>query len=188
MFGLRRIFVYNVFMENATDILPSTTTPSVQGMSDADGVVFAPQAAPPAVTVERTWIHILKYVFFAAGAGIIQVAVFTLLNEVVHLEYWLSYLVALACSVLFNFTLNRKYTFKAANNVPLAMTLAFLFYLPFAPYSTWLEHYLTGKAWNEYLVLLVNMVQNLILEFLWYQFVVFRKNNKEKLTYTASKK
>lgn len=117
----------------------------------------------------------LKYVLFAASAGIIQIGTFALLNETLHLNYWVSYLIALVLSVLWNFTLNRRYTFKSANNVPKAMLLVFLYYLVFTPLSTWLEHYLTDVcAWNEYLVTLLNMVINLVTEFLYQRFVVFK--------------
>ena len=130
---------------------------------------------------KKSFIMILKFLCFSIGAGVIQLIVFTIFNEAWHLNYWISYVIALTCSVTFNFTLNRKFTFRAANNVPLAMFLAFLLYVPFTPYSAWLEDHLTRLGWNEYLVLFLNMVQNLILEFLWYKFVVFRKNNKEKI-------
>lgn len=119
----------------------------------------------------------LKYVLFAASAGIIQIGTFALLNETLHLNYWVSYLIALVLSVLWNFTLNRRYTFKSANNVPKAMLLVFLYYLVFTPLSTWLEHYLTDVcAWNEYLVTLLNMVINLVTEFLYQRFVVFKNS------------
>ena len=139
----------------------------------------SPGASDKKTTSKKSFIMILKFVCFSIGAGVIQLIVFTIFNEALHLSYWISYVIALACSVAFNFTLNRKFTFRAANNVPLAMFLAFLLYVPFAPYSAWLEDHLTNLGWNEYLVLIINMVQNLILEFLWYKFVVFRKNNKD---------
>lgn len=123
-------------------------------------------------------IQIIKFVFFSIGAGIIQMTSFTLMNEVIFIGmYWVSYLIALTLSVLFNFTINRKFTFKSANNVPKAMFLAFLFYVPFAPYSTYLTDVLTiNYGWNEYLVVFVMMVQNLILEYLWCRFVIYRKS------------
>ena len=112
---------------------------------------------------------------FSASAGIIELAVFTLLNELIGLPYWLCYLVALAASVLWNFTLNRKFTFQSANNVPRAMLLVALFYAVFTPLTTWLEHVLTmGLGWNEYLVTGINMALNLITEYLYDRFVVFR--------------
>lgn len=118
----------------------------------------------------------IKYVLIAASAGIIQFGSFTLLNEVFRLDYWLSYLIALVLSVLWNFTFNRRYTFKSASNVPKAMTLVFAYYCVFTPLSTMLEHYLTTKlGWNEYLVTLINMLLNLATEFPYQRFFVFRK-------------
>ena len=118
----------------------------------------------------------MKFALVSASAGIIQIVGFTLLNEIFHLPYWVSYLVALVLSVLWNFTINRRYTFKSAGNVPLAMLLVALYYAAFTPATTWLEHYLAGiRGWNEYLVTAMNMLLNLVTEFLYQRFVVFRK-------------
>ncbi|MBQ0100256.1 MAG: GtrA family protein [Lachnospiraceae bacterium] len=116
----------------------------------------------------------LKFVLFSASAGIIQIASFALFNEVFHLEYWLSYLISLVLSILWNFTFNRKFTFQSAKNVPQAMFMVFLFYVPFTPLTTLLEKYLTGIGWNEYLVTGINMALNLSLEYLWDRYVVYR--------------
>lgn len=135
------------------------------------------------LTPKQTAIQILKFVLFSCGAGIIQTLTFTLMNEVFNWHYWVSYLIALALSVLYNFTVNRRYTFKSANNVPIAMLLVALFYCAFTPYSVWLTDFLTvKKGLNEYLVLFINMAQNLTLEFLWCRFVVYRKSmNSNKI-------
>lgn len=125
-------------------------------------------------TARENAVQLLKFTLFSLGAGIIQMLTFALLNEGLHLPYWVSYLIALVLSVLYNFTVNRKFTFKSAASVPKAMALVALFYLAFTPYSTWLTDYLTGLTLNEYLVVFINMVQNLILEFLWCRFVVYR--------------
>ena len=110
----------------------------------------------------------VKFALFSASAGIIEIAVFALLNELLRLPYWLSYLVALASSVLWNFTLNRKFTFQSANNVPKAMLQVALFYAVFTPLSTLLEHFLTEKlGWNEYLATGINMALNLVTEYLY---------------------
>ena len=117
----------------------------------------------------------VKFTLFSISAGLIQIGSFTLLNELFHLDYWVSYLAALVLSVLWNFTLNRRYTFHSANNVPVAMLKVALFYAVFTPASTWLEHWLTtGCGWNEYLVTAINMVLNFVLEFLYDRFYVFR--------------
>ena len=117
----------------------------------------------------------VKFTLFSISAGVIQIGSFTLLNELFHLDYWVSYLAALVLSVLWNFILNRRYTFHSANNVPVAMLKVALFYAVFTPASTWLEHWLTtGCGWNEYLVTAINMVLNFVLEFLYDRFFVFR--------------
>lgn len=120
-------------------------------------------------------IRSVKFILFSASAGIIQVLSFTLMEELLHFPHWLSYLVALILSVLWNFTLNRKFTFHSANNVPVAMLKVAGYYLVFTPLSTWWTAALTGPAigWNEYLVLIGTMLINFATEFLFDRFVVF---------------
>ena len=119
----------------------------------------------------------VKFLLFSMSAGAIQLGSFTLMNEVWHFPYWVSYLIALVLSVLWNFTLNRKFTFKSANNVPIAMLKVAGYYAVFTPLSTMLEHYLTMTlGWNEYLVTFINMFLNLVTEFLFQRFFVFGKS------------
>ena len=100
------------------------------------------------------------------------------MEEILQLEHWLSYLVSLVLSVLWNFTLNRKFTFHSANNVPIAMMQVTLFYLVFTPLSTWWTAVLTGESmgWNEYLVLVMTMIVNFVTEYLYDRFIVFGKS------------
>ena len=122
-------------------------------------------------------LRAVKFTLFSISAGLIQIGSFTLLNELLHLRYWLSYLIALVLSVLWNFTLNRKFTFKSAANVPVAMFKVACYYAVFTPLSTLLEDRLTmGLGWNEYLVTAINMVLNFVTEFLYQRFFVFGKS------------
>ncbi len=123
---------------------------------------------------KQNLMQTLKYVLIAASAGIIQAASFALFEEVLHLPYWPSYLIALILSVLWNFTFNRKYTFHSTSNLPKAMLLVFLYYLVFTPLSTWWGDLLTGAGWNDYLVLALTMIINLVTEFLFQKYVVFK--------------
>ena len=119
----------------------------------------------------------IKFVLFSISAGVIEIVTFTLLNELTQLSYWPCYLTALILSVLWNFTLNRKFTFKAANNVPIAMLKVFAYYLVFTPITTAGGNYLVESLhWNEYLVTALNMVLNLSTEYLYDRFVVFGKS------------
>ena len=118
----------------------------------------------------------VKFVLLSMSAGLIQLGSFTLMNEVFHWPYWVSYLIALILSVVWNFTLNRKFTFKSVANVPIAMLKVIGFYAVFTPLSTWLEDVLAGQlGWNEYLVTLINMFLNFVLEYLYWRFFVFGK-------------
>lgn len=125
---------------------------------------------------KREFLRTVKFVMFSLSAGVIQIIADAVCNELIHLEPWLSYLVALILSVLWNFTLNRKFTFCSANNVPIAMLKVACFYLVFAPLSTWWTKVLTSPAygWNEYLVLVITMAINLVTEYLYCKYFVFR--------------
>lgn len=117
----------------------------------------------------------IKFLLFSVSAGLIEIVAFALFHEVFHLQYWVCYLSALVLSVLWNFTLNRRYTFQSANNVPIAMTKVFCYYLIFAPSSTFLGNWLTQKLlWNDYVVTAINMILNFVTEFLYDRFYVFR--------------
>ena len=123
---------------------------------------------------QTAW-QVVKFALFSVSAGIIQLGAFALLDEVFHLPYWLAYGIALVLSVLWNFTFNRRYTFRSDMNVPRAMTLVFLFYVVFTPLSTWIGNVLTEGGANEYLVLAGTMVVNFGTEYLYQRFVVYRK-------------
>ena len=115
----------------------------------------------------------VKFTLFSISAGIIQIGSFALL-EIFIKDYWIPYLVSLILSILWNFTLNRRYTFKSAANVPVAMAKVFGFYLVFTPLSTYLGDLAEGVGINDFMILIVTMLANFVLEFLFCKFVVFR--------------
>ena len=122
-------------------------------------------------------LRAVKFAVFSISAGLIQIGSFTLMNEVFRWKYWICYLTALVLSVLWNFTLNRKFTFKSAANVPVAMLKVAAYYAVFTPLSTLLGNWLVETAgWNEYLVTALNMLMNFVTEFLFQRFVVFGKS------------
>jgi putative flippase GtrA len=125
---------------------------------------------------EEIW-RSFKFLLFSISAGIIEIGSFSLLTELTQWSYWPCYLIALILSVLWNFTLNRRFTFRSANNVPLAMLKVFGYYLVFTPASTILGNYLAETLlWNGYLVTGINMILNLVTEYLFQRFVVFGKS------------
>ena len=148
----------------------------------------------------------IKFALFSASAGIIQVLTFTLLSEVVvklpamqsamesnatfarimQNEYGPMYLTALILSVVWNFT------FKSAANVPVAMLKVFAFYLVFTPISTLLGNYFTAKFADvsaiNYIVLGLTMATNMITEFLYDKFVVFRGQENTAVSKKDKKK
>lgn len=128
------------------------------------------------LTKKESRAQVIKFTLFSISAGLIETGVFTLLNELTHWSYWPCYLIALICSVVWNLTLNREFTFKSANNVPLAMMKVFGFYCVFTPLSTWWGAALTDAGWNEYVVLIGTMAVNLTTEFLYDRYFVFRNS------------
>ena len=120
------------------------------------------------------FLRTVKFTLFSVSAGIIQVVADALCNEVLHFVPWLSYLIALVLSVLWNFTLNRKFTFQSANNVPVAMIKVACFYLVFTPLSAWVGQIAETAGWNGNLVQILTMLANFVLEFLYFKFFVFR--------------
>lgn len=124
-------------------------------------------------------IRTLKFTLFSVSAGIIQILSYTLMVEVFHWDNehkltWLSNLISLILSVLWNFTFNRKFTFKSAANVPIAMLKVAAFYAVFSPVSALCTKFLSGKGWNEYLIEAIFMVLNLVLEYFYQRFFVFK--------------
>ncbi len=129
----------------------------------------------------NTTLQMIKFTLFSISAGIIQVLSFTIFNELCHWQYWPSYLTSLILSIIWNFTFNRRYTFKSAANIPVAMAKLFGFYLVFTPVSTYLGHIAEGGGVNEYIVLGLTMASNFVLEFLFSKFVMYRgqENTRE---------
>ena len=119
-------------------------------------------------------MQVIKFVLFSASAGIIQTLAFTVLTTLTTWAYWPKYLIALLLSVLWNFTLNREFTFKSASNVPAAMAKVLAFYCVFTPLSTWWGNEMSHSGLNEYLILFVTMGVNLTTEFLYQRFFVFK--------------
>ncbi len=115
----------------------------------------------------------IKFTLFSISAGVIQIGSFALL-EIFVKDYWIPYLISLVLSILWNFTLNRRYTFKSAANVPVAMAKVFGFYLVFTPLSTYLGNLAEGYGVNDFLILIVTMLANFVLEFLFCKLVVYR--------------
>lgn len=113
---------------------------------------------------------------FSISAGVIEFVSFAALEHFTNWQYWPKYLIALTLSVLWNFTLNREFTFKSANNVPVAMMKVACFYAVFTPVTTILGNYLAEtKGWNDLIVTGLNMALNLITEYLYDRYFVFGK-------------
>lgn len=127
-------------------------------------------------TSRQELFRALKFLLFSISAGIIQILSFELLYDAIHWIWWPSYLISVVLSVVWNFTFNRKFTFKSANNVPIAMAWTLLYYVVFIPISVFGGRALEDIGWNGTLVTFINMVINFVTEFLWQRYFVFRKS------------
>lgn len=130
---------------------------------------------------KKELLRMLKFTLFSISAAVIQIGSFTILNELVFKSgYWIQYLISVFLSVIWNFTLNRNFTFKSANNVPVAMAKTLLFYVVFIPVSTfggeWLEPHV-----NEYIILISTMLINFVGEYLYQRFYVFKDSIETKI-------
>ena len=149
----------------------------------------------------ETVIQAIKFVLFSMSAGVIQVLVFNLLtflfgyadlsnevlNQIVNANYGLKYIVALVCSVVWNFTFNRKFTFKSANNIPVAMLKVLAYYAVFTPVTAVLGTMATNGFgwtepgdWRQNIVLGVTMLLNITTEFVYDKYVVFKESKQKE--------
>lgn len=122
---------------------------------------------------QNLW-QMLKFTLFSISAGIIQEALYLLLFNAAHCSYWLSYLVSLVASVLWNFTFNRRYTFRSDADIKTSMLLVALFYAVFTPVTTLGGQALVSRGLNGNAVQIGTMLLNFVLEYLYQRFVVYR--------------
>ena len=131
----------------------------------------------------KEYIRFIKFALFSASAGLIEIGAFAMLNEISGWSYWPCYLIALLSSILWNFTLNRKFTFRSAANVPVAMLKVLCFYAVFTPATTLLGSYLADTLmWNDYLVTGINMGLNFVCEYFYQRYIVFGDSLDSKCT------
>ena len=137
---------------------------------------------PVKLTKKQEVIKGLIFLLASISAAVIQILVFTLLREGFHLDYWVSYIPSVICSVLWSFTVNRKLTFKSVSNIPVAMIKVIIYYLAFIPLSAWWGEALVKLNWGisdglrDFIILFGTMIINLITEFLVYRLWVYPKS------------
>ena len=127
--------------------------------------------------MNKELLRTIKFTLFSLSAGIIEISLYELLSRFTSMPYWPCYLIALVASVVWNFTLNRNFTFKSATNIPIAMCKVFIYYSVFTPISTVWGNYLVEMLhWNGTLVTILNMLLNFVTEYLYDRFFVFRNS------------
>lgn len=138
---------------------------------------------------KKELIRSVKFTLFSISAGVIQFVAFTLLETLTSLPYWVCYLIPLILSVLYNFTVNRQFTFHSAANIPIAMLKVFGYYCVFTPLSTFGGSFLVDSlGWNDFLVQILSMILNFVTEFLFTRFVVYGKQVDNSKSYLEKQK
>ena len=126
--------------------------------------------------MNKNVLQAIKFTLFSLSAGIIQVASFALFRAIFgEGAYWLNHLLSLALSVIWNFTFNRKYTFKPTGHVARDMALVFAFYAVFTPVTMWGGQKLVSLGVFDWLVEGGVLLLNLITEYLFQKFVVYKE-------------
>lgn len=188
-------------MENEKEILEET--PAAEGAvaeetaatavitADLPATEAAPEETPKKMTKTQQFLQLLKFTAFSASAGVIQFVTITALNEWTGwLPYWGAFPIGLFLSVVWNFTFNRKFTFKDAHNVKLAMGLVVLYnciiVVPLSIGGYELEK-MWGTEWSM-LITAINLLINFVTEFFWDKFVVFNKKSNDKILSWFKKK
>lgn len=138
---------------------------------------------------KKGFIQFLKFSLFSLSAGIIQILSFECLYHWIGWDnWWATYLISLTLSVIWNFTFNRKFTFKSSSNIPIAMTLVLLYYCAFTPISVFGGNALEGIGWNGTLVTVLMMILNFATEFVFDKFVTFNDRVVGKIANMFKKK
>ena len=129
-------------------------------------------------TDKKEFLRALKFLLFSVSAGVIELVSFTLMDLIPNFDYVFKAFISLTLSVIWNFTLNREFTFKSANNVKIAMLKTLGYYIVFAPLSILLADMYLVKTlgWNEILVKAITMFVNFVTEFLFQRFFVYGKS------------
>lgn len=131
---------------------------------------------------KEQFFQFLKFLGFSISAGVIQIGSFELMYDVIGWKsWWATYLISIVLSVIWNFTFNRKFTFKSASNVPIAMILVLVYYCAFIPVSVFGGNALEVAGWNGTLVTVIMMILNFATEFVWDKFIVFNDKLINKL-------
>lgn len=160
----------------------------IQQQTDA-ALSDKPASKDAPLNSRQALIQAIKFTLLSLSAAGIEIISFTLLDKLTPLPYEVKHVISIVLSVLWNFTLNRRYTFKSANNVPLAMLKVGLFYAFFIPLTAWLGKLADGAGVHEYIIKGSTMVLNFVGEFLWWKFIVFRgSENTNKLAKSEAEK
>ena len=128
----------------------------------------------------KEFLRVVKFTLFSISAAVVQLGSFTILNEFVFKSgYWIQYIISIVLSVIWNFTLNRNFTFKSATNIPIAMFKSLLFYVVFIPVTALAGEVIKAYI-NEYIILIATMILNFIGEYLYQRFYVFKDSIETK--------
>lgn len=122
----------------------------------------------------------VKFFFFSISAALVEIISFFILRNVFKINIEISQSISIALSVIYNFTINRKYTFKSTNNIYIAMLKVAIFYIFFIPFSAFGSKALERLGIPDVVIKTISLLLNGIGEFLWWKYVVFYDKNEKK--------
>ena len=138
--------------------------------------------AQPRAKTKNGWLQFLQFVVVSLGAGVIEYATFALMTWIVPDNKTMlvaAEVTSVVLSCLFNFTVNRKYTFHSSSNIPLGMLLYGVYYAFLAtPAGVWFLLFLTQGGMHELLAKAVKMLVNFIFDYLFCKFILFQAADK----------
>lgn len=134
---------------------------------------------------KKDFLQFLIFALFSISAGVIQILSFECLYHWIGWSnWWATYLISLTLSVVWNFTFNRRFTFKSSSNIPVAMILVLIYYCAFTPISVFGGQALENIGWNGTLITAIMMILNFVTEFFFDKYITFN----EKIVNRIAKK
>ena len=120
-------------------------------------------------------IRAVKFTLISISAGLIDAGSFAIMT-LIGVPILFAQPISLILSVIWNFTINRKVTFKSASNIKIAMLQVLGFYAVFTPLTTWFSGWAVSAGLDELIIKAITMVLNIVLEYLFCRYVVFRNS------------
>ncbi|MDO5025763.1 MAG: GtrA family protein [Trueperella sp.] len=125
------------------------------------------------IKLTETQLQAVKFTLLSGTAAVVEAGSYALFLALDLMPVSWAQAISVALSVLWNFTLNRKFTFKSTGNVPFAMLLVSLFYVAYIPISSVLAGLMDDAGMHPAVIKIIWLLINFVGEFIWWKYVVF---------------